>query len=99
MLSAGVRVDHWQVGAGHLFEQTIATGAALRDERDPNRSGLASDRTRRVRRAAWCGIQRSAPLPISAGECRRSTSCSGRSGAGADATAANSDLILNGSPA
>jgi vitamin B12 transporter len=27
------------VNGGHLFEQTIATGAVLRDERDPKRSG------------------------------------------------------------
>jgi vitamin B12 transporter len=38
-LSAGARIDHWQVNGGHLFEQTIATGAVLRDERDPKRSG------------------------------------------------------------
>ena len=38
-LSAGGRIDHWQVNGGHLFEQTIATGAVLRDERDPDRSG------------------------------------------------------------
>jgi vitamin B12 transporter len=38
-LSAGARIDHWQVNRGHLFEQTIATGAVLRDERDSKRSG------------------------------------------------------------
>jgi vitamin B12 transporter len=38
-LSAGARIDHWQVNGGHLFEQTIATGAVLRNERDPKRSG------------------------------------------------------------
>ena len=38
-LSGGARIDHWQVSRGHLFEQTIATGAILRNERDPMREG------------------------------------------------------------
>jgi vitamin B12 transporter len=38
-LSAGARIDHWQVNGGHLFEETIATGAVLRNEQDPKRSG------------------------------------------------------------
>lgn len=38
-LSAGARIDRWQVRQGHLFEQTIATGAVTRDEHDPARSG------------------------------------------------------------
>ena len=38
-LSGGVRVDHWQVSDGHLFEQTIASGAVTRDERDAKRHG------------------------------------------------------------
>lgn len=38
-LSGGARVDHWQVSGGHLFEQAIATGAILRDGRDPKRNG------------------------------------------------------------
>ncbi|MFL6720502.1 MAG: TonB-dependent receptor [Sphingomonas sp.] len=38
-LSGGARIDHWQVSGGHLFEQTIATGAVLRDDRDPRREG------------------------------------------------------------
>jgi len=38
-LSAGARIDHWQVSRGHLFEQTIATGAVTRDEHDPARNG------------------------------------------------------------
>jgi outer membrane receptor protein involved in Fe transport len=38
-LSAGARLDHWQVSDGHLFEQTIATGAVTRDEQDPRRDG------------------------------------------------------------
>jgi outer membrane receptor protein involved in Fe transport len=39
VLGGGARIDHWQVSGGHLFERTIATGAVLRDERDPKRSG------------------------------------------------------------
>ncbi|MEA3081848.1 MAG: hypothetical protein QOD54_1516 [Sphingomonadales bacterium] len=39
VLGGGARIDHWQVSGGHLFEQTITTGAVLRDERDPKRSG------------------------------------------------------------
>ena len=38
-LSGGARIDHWQIGGGHLFEQTIATGAVLRDELDAKREG------------------------------------------------------------
>jgi len=38
-LSGGARIDHWQVTGGHLFEQTIATGAVTRHELDPNRHG------------------------------------------------------------
>lgn len=38
-VSGGARIDHWQVSDGHLFEQTIATGAVLRDEHDANRQG------------------------------------------------------------
>jgi outer membrane receptor protein involved in Fe transport len=38
-LSAGARIDRWQVNGGHLFEQAIATGAVLRNDRDPRRSG------------------------------------------------------------
>ncbi|MFL6726334.1 MAG: TonB-dependent receptor [Sphingomicrobium sp.] len=38
-VSAGTRIDHWEVSGGHLFEQTIATGGVLRDDRDPKRSG------------------------------------------------------------
>jgi len=38
-LTAGARLDHWQISNGHLFEKVIATGAILRDERDPKRSG------------------------------------------------------------
>lgn len=38
-ISGGARVDHWQVNGGHLFEQTIATGAILRDDHDAKRHG------------------------------------------------------------
>jgi len=38
-LSAGVRLDHWQVSQGHLFEETFATGAVTRDERYASRNG------------------------------------------------------------
>lgn len=38
-ISAGARIDYWQITQGHLFEQTIATGAVTRDERDPKREG------------------------------------------------------------
>ncbi|MFL6759522.1 TonB-dependent receptor [Sphingomonas sp.] len=39
VLSGGARIDRWQVSGGHLFEQTIATGAVLRDEHDATRRG------------------------------------------------------------
>ena len=38
-LTAGGRIDHWQVSGGHLFEQTIATGVVTRDELYPKREG------------------------------------------------------------
>ncbi|MFL6763601.1 MAG: TonB-dependent receptor plug domain-containing protein [Sphingomicrobium sp.] len=38
-VSAGARLDRWQMSDGHLFEQAIATGSVLRDERDPKRHG------------------------------------------------------------
>ena len=38
-LTAGARLDHWRVSDGHLFEQTIATGAMLRDEHFRSRDG------------------------------------------------------------
>ena len=38
-LTGGARIDHWSIGNGHLFEQTIATGAVLADERNPSRGG------------------------------------------------------------
>lgn len=39
MLSGGARLDHWRISNGVLFERVIATGATLRDERYPSRSG------------------------------------------------------------
>jgi outer membrane receptor protein involved in Fe transport len=38
-LSAGARIDHWQVSDGHLTETLIATGVVTRDENDPRRHG------------------------------------------------------------
>ena len=38
-LSAGGRVDRWRIWDGELFEQAIATGAPLRDERFDDRGG------------------------------------------------------------
>ena len=39
LLSGGARIDRWQVSRGHLIEQTIASGAVTRDERDASRGG------------------------------------------------------------
>ncbi len=81
-LSGGARIDHWQISGGHLFEQTIATGAVTRDEHYRQR---ATDGCRP--RAAACSRRSAAGSacarrPISAGGCRRSTNCSGRSAPG-----------------
>ncbi len=38
-LTAGARLDHWQINDGHLFEKVIATGFVLRDLKDPRRDG------------------------------------------------------------
>ena len=38
-LSAGARLDHWQIRGGHLVEQTIATGVTSRNERYSPREG------------------------------------------------------------
>ena len=38
-LTAGARLDHWQIDDGHLFEQVIATGFVQRDVHDPRRDG------------------------------------------------------------
>ena len=64
-LSAGARLDRWQIADGHLFEKVIATDARLRDDRFESRNGwlptgrigavaaLAGDMT--VRSAAYLG--------------------------------------------
>lgn len=38
-LTAGARLDHWQIDDGHLFEKVIATGFVQRDEHDARRDG------------------------------------------------------------
>ena len=38
-LSGGARIDSWSISDGHLIEQTIATGAATRDDLFPTRHG------------------------------------------------------------
>lgn len=38
-LTAGGRIDHWQITGGHLFEQVIATSAVLTDGNDARRQG------------------------------------------------------------
>ena len=38
-VSSGARIDYWEVGSGHLFEQTIATSAVTRSDNYPARSG------------------------------------------------------------
>jgi outer membrane receptor protein involved in Fe transport len=90
-LTAGARLDHWEVSSGHLFEQTIATGSVLRDERDPGRSG-------------WLPTARGGILaPLGKGFSLRSAAYLGWRmptlnelfrpfRAGSDATAANPDL-------
>jgi outer membrane receptor protein involved in Fe transport len=90
-VSGGARIDHWQVSAGHLFEQTIATGAMLRDEIDPKRGG-------------WLPTARGGVLvPVGGGFSLRSAAYLGWRmptlnelfrpfRAGLDATAANPDL-------
>jgi len=91
MLSGGVRLDHWQISSGHLFEQTIASGAITRDEHFASRAG-------------WRPTARGGVLaPIGGGVSLRSAAYLGWRmptlnelfrpfRAGADATAANPDL-------
>ena len=38
-LTGGLRADHWSIRKGRLIETTIATGALLRDDRAPKRTG------------------------------------------------------------
>jgi outer membrane receptor protein involved in Fe transport len=91
LVSGGARIDRWEVGDGHLFERLIATGAVLRDEHDPKRSG-------------WLPTARGGVLaPIGGGLSLRGAAYLGWRmptlnelfrpfRAGADATAANPDL-------
>ena len=90
-LTGGARIDRWQIGDGHLFEQTIASGAILTDDRDPTRSGWLP--------TARGGIS----VPVAAGFSVRSAAYLGWRmptlnelfrpfRAGQDATAANPDL-------
>jgi len=90
-LSGGARLDHWQVSDGHLFEQTIATGAVTRDEQFGKRDG-------------WLPTARGGVLaPLGGGVSLRSAAYLGWRmptlnelfrpfRAGADATAANAGL-------
>lgn len=38
-LTGGLRADHWSIRKGRLIETTIATGALLREDRAPQRTG------------------------------------------------------------
>jgi len=90
-LSAGVRIDHWQVSGGHLVEQTIASGAVTRNDLYPKRE-------------AWLPTARGGVLaPIGGAFSFRSAAYLGWRmptlnelfrpfRAGADATAANPNL-------
>ncbi|MGZ2410660.1 outer membrane receptor protein involved in Fe transport [Sphingomonas sp. F9_3S_D5_B_2] len=90
-LTSGARLDHWQVSKGHLLERQLATGAVVRDERDPDRDGwlptarggavFALGSGLSLRSAAYLGWR----LPT-LNELFRPFR------AGADATAANPDL-------
>ena len=91
ILTGGARIDHWTIGDGHLFEQQIATGDVLTDDRDPSRSG-------------WLPTARGGvSLPVGGGLSLRSAAYLGWRmptlnelfrpfRAGSDATAANPDL-------
>jgi vitamin B12 transporter len=90
-LTGGARIDHWQVSGGHLFEQTIATGAVTRNDFYPRREG-------------WLPTARGGLLaPIGSGFSLRTATYIGWRmptlnelfrpfRAGTDATAANPDL-------
>jgi outer membrane receptor protein involved in Fe transport len=90
-LSAGIRVDHWQVSSGHLVEQTIANAIVTRNDLYRKRQG-------------WLPTARGGVLaPIGGGLSFRSAAYVGWRmptlnelfrpfRAGADATAANPDL-------
>jgi len=90
-LTGGGRIDHWSIGDGHLFEQTVATGAVLTDVRDAPRGGWLP--------TARGGIS----APVGGGFSLRSAAYLGWRmptlnelfrpfRAGSDATAANSNL-------
>ena len=90
-LTGGGRIDHWSIGDGHLFEQTIATGAVLTDVHDAPRGGWLP--------TARGGIS----APVGGGFSLRSAAYLGWRmptlnelfrpfRAGSDATAANSNL-------
>jgi outer membrane receptor protein involved in Fe transport len=90
-VSGGARLDHWQLGSGHLFEQAIATGAVLRADHYPERHGWLP--------TARGGVN----VPVGAGISLRSAAYFGWRmptlnelfrpfRAGADATAANPGL-------
>jgi outer membrane receptor protein involved in Fe transport len=90
-LTGGARIDHWNIGDGHLIERAIATGAVQRDDRFPARSG-------------WLPTARAGILaPVGGGVSFRSAAYLGWRmptlnelfrpfRAGADATAANPEL-------
>ena len=90
-LSAGARIDHWQISNGHLLEQTIATGIVTRNDVYPKREG-------------WLPTARGGVLaPLGGGFSFRSAAYLGWRiptlnelfrpfRAGADATAANPNL-------
>jgi outer membrane receptor protein involved in Fe transport len=91
IISGGARFDHWSVTGGHLFEQTIATGAITRDEHYQKRDGWLP--------TARGGVR----VPFSGGFSLRSAAYLGWRmptlnelfrpfRAGLDATAANSSL-------
>ena len=91
LLTGGARIERWEIRDGHLFEQTIATGAVLTDTHDAPRSG-------------WLPTARGGvTLPIGGGVSARSAAYIGWRmptlnelfrpfRAGSDATAANPDL-------
>jgi outer membrane receptor protein involved in Fe transport len=92
ILTGGVRIDHWSIHNGHLFEQVIATSAVLTDEHDAARGGwlptarggltVALGGGVRLRSAAYLGWR----MPT-LNELFRPFR------AGSDATAANPELV------
>lgn len=90
-LTGGARIDHWSITNGHLFEETISTGAVLTDDHHPSRAG-------------WLPTARGGiTVPLGGGMSVRSAAYLGWRmptlnelfrpfRVGADATAANPDL-------